>query len=209
MRTLQPILICLVVVSLVFSSALYASADESKEAPAVNEAAAGKAVADKDAADKDAGKKADDSVVESTHQLQIDGAILHYRARAGELLVENGASKAKGRFFFVAYELLDAQGKKSSAQRPLTFAFNGGPGASSAWLHLGCMGPERLAMGANGEILPPPSRLITNEQTWLPVHGPGVHRSGGDGLQPSPGAPKEKTRRALRTTRRSGASSRM
>ena len=53
------------------------------------------------------------------------------------------------------------------AQRPVTFAFNGGPGSSSVWLHLGLLGPRRVLMGDVGELLPPPYALADNAQTLL------------------------------------------
>jgi carboxypeptidase C (cathepsin A) len=51
--------------------------------------------------------------------------------------------------------------------RPITFVFNGGPGASSAYLHVGALGPRRVAFGAAGEVLAPPVRLVDNQETWL------------------------------------------
>jgi carboxypeptidase C (cathepsin A) len=50
----------------------------------------------------------------------------------------------------------------------VTFAFNGGPGSSSVWLHMGALGPRRVAMREDGHALPPPYRSIPNEHTWLP-----------------------------------------
>ena len=51
--------------------------------------------------------------------------------------------------------------------RPVTFAFNGGPGSASIWLHLGLLGPRRLLMGDAGALLPPPYGIADNEQTLL------------------------------------------
>ena len=61
--------------------------------------------------------------------------------------------------FYVAYTRDDAQ---EVAKRPITFAFNGGPGSSSVWLHLGALGPKRVDMGAEGEQPKPPYRLVDN-----------------------------------------------
>src|SRR6266567_2768709 len=72
--------------------------------------------------------------------------------------------KAKAKVFFVAYTL-DGVGDPSS--RPVTFAFNGGPGSSSVWLHMGSMAPRRAALTDEGEAPPPPYQLIDNESTWL------------------------------------------
>lgn len=51
--------------------------------------------------------------------------------------------------------------------RPITFAFNGGPGSSSVWLHLGALGPKRVVMDSEGFPLPPPYSLVDNDQSWL------------------------------------------
>src|SRR5262249_61934930 len=61
------------------------------------------------------------------------------------------------------YTAADADG----ATRPVTFAFNGGPGSSSIWLHLGVLGPRRVLMGDAGNLLPPPYGLDDNAQTLL------------------------------------------
>jgi carboxypeptidase C (cathepsin A) len=66
--------------------------------------------------------------------------------------------------FYVAYTRDDAQ---DLAKRPITFAFNGGPGSSSVWLHMGALGPKRVEMGPDGEQPKPPYRLLDNEDTAL------------------------------------------
>src|SRR5215471_15883695 len=53
------------------------------------------------------------------------------------------------------------------ATRPITFVFNGGPGSSAAWLHVGGLGPKRLFLQDDGGIPAPPARLVDNAQTWL------------------------------------------
>src|SRR4051812_17006547 len=55
------------------------------------------------------------------------------------------------------------------AERPVTFAFNGGPGSSSVWLHLGLLGPRRVLMGDVGALLPPPYGLADNPESLLAV----------------------------------------
>ena len=72
--------------------------------------------------------------------------------------------KPKAKIFFVAYTLDDAG---DPATRPLTFAFNGGPGASSVWLHMASVAPRRANLTDEGEAPPPPYRLTDNESTWL------------------------------------------
>jgi carboxypeptidase C (cathepsin A) len=53
------------------------------------------------------------------------------------------------------------------AKRPVTFAFNGGPGSSSVWLHMGLLGPRRVVSGDVGELTPPPYALVDNTETLL------------------------------------------
>jgi len=72
--------------------------------------------------------------------------------------------KPKAKVFFVAYTLDDA-GDPST--RPLTFAFNGGPGSSSVWLHMASVAPRRASLTDDGEAPPPPYQLTDNESTWL------------------------------------------
>jgi carboxypeptidase C (cathepsin A) len=99
------------------------------------------------------------------HELRLDGKTIAYTATAGELVIKDEENQEpKARIFYVAYELEDAK----PGLRPLTFAFNGGPGAASVWLHLGGLGPWRVALHDNGMLPPPPYRLVENESTWLP-----------------------------------------
>jgi carboxypeptidase C (cathepsin A) len=58
-------------------------------------------------------------------------------------------------------------GAGPAAERPLMFSFNGGPGSSSVWLHLGALGPKRVRMLDDGQMPPPPFQLVDNQQTWL------------------------------------------
>ncbi|MFI6324562.1 S10 family peptidase [Nonomuraea sp. NPDC050556] len=71
--------------------------------------------------------------------------------------------KAKAEVFVTAYTLDGAD----PAERPVTFAFNGGPGSSSVWLHLGVLGPRRVVMGDAGALLAPPYALADNHETLL------------------------------------------
>lgn len=58
-------------------------------------------------------------------------------------------------------------GKPGDEARPVTFVFNGGPGASSAYLHMAAIGPRRVAFNADGTLLPPPARLVDNAESWF------------------------------------------
>lgn len=102
--------------------------------------------------------------VVTRHEIVVGGASLRYTVTTGLLPIKNDAGETEARLFFMAYTRDDAGG---AAQRPLMFSFNGGPGSSSVWLHLGALGPKRVPMGEEGELPPPPYRLVDNEHTWL------------------------------------------
>jgi len=89
---------------------------------------------------------------------------LKYRATAGTLPLQKEDGTKRADVFFVAYEKAGVQDR---SKRPLTFVFNGGPGSSSVWLHLGTVGPRRVQTTKDGHPLPPPGRVIDNEETWL------------------------------------------
>jgi carboxypeptidase C (cathepsin A) len=72
--------------------------------------------------------------------------------------------KPKAKIFFVAYNL---DGADDPSTRPVTFAFNGGPGSSSVWLHMASVAPRRASLTDEGEAPPPPYKLTDNESTWL------------------------------------------
>jgi carboxypeptidase C (cathepsin A) len=110
-----------------------------------------------------------DTVAEQNKAQEDEGEDSEPEATAepkkGEKPVDPTKGKPKAQVFFVAYVAEDAG---DPAARPLTFAFNGGPGSSSVWLHLGGLGPRRAELSDAGEALPPPSKLVDNESTWLP-----------------------------------------
>jgi carboxypeptidase C (cathepsin A) len=97
------------------------------------------------------------------HQVTLDGRLLHYIATAGRLPIKRGDGKIQAEMFFVAYTL-DGQ---DPAKRPLTFAFNGGPGSASVWLHMGSVGPKQVVLETNGFMPPAPYHLTDNPQTLL------------------------------------------
>src|SRR5437660_8484056 len=97
------------------------------------------------------------------HQMMVDGKLLKYTATAGGLPIKRGDGKIEGEMFFVAYTL-DGQ---DAAKRPLTFAFNGGPGSASIWLHMGALGPRRVVLQADGFMPPAPYRMEDNPYTLL------------------------------------------
>ncbi|MDZ7413124.1 MAG: peptidase S10 [candidate division KSB1 bacterium] len=102
----------------------------------------------------------------TTHRVRIAGEEIVYRATAGTLLLKEEDGKPKASIFFIAYE---KQGVTDPRTRPLTFSFNGGPGSSSVWLHLGLLGPRRVLLDDEGNPPPPPYRLVNNEYSLLDV----------------------------------------
>jgi carboxypeptidase C (cathepsin A) len=97
------------------------------------------------------------------HTIKVGRKKLHYTATAGQLILKDDSGKQKAQVFFIAYKKKD----KNTAGRPVTFAFNGGPGSSSVWLHFGAIGPKRVRLKEDGSTPPPPAALIDNEFTWL------------------------------------------
>lgn len=105
-----------------------------------------------------------ESLHETIHDVTIDGKKIRYKATAGTILLNMDVEPAAGYIFFIAYTKV---GKEDAATRPLTFSFNGGPGSSSVWLHLGLLGPRRTLMDNDGRALPPPYKLVPNEYSLL------------------------------------------
>lgn len=115
-----------------------------------------------------------DQLVQTQHTVVINGVEIAYTATAGVIIMKEEAEKdgvsageqARAGIFFVAYTRDDVS---DASRRPLTFAFNGGPGSSSVWLHLGLLGPQRVLMTEEGWPLPPPGRLVPNPYSLLDV----------------------------------------
>jgi carboxypeptidase C (cathepsin A) len=131
------------------------------------------------------------------HTATIAGQAVHYQATTGYMALPDYEGKAKANIFFTAYTRLTALPPEPApaptpgagdtgptpagaaapaaeappsfdpATRPITFAFNGGPGSSSVWLHLGALGPKRVVMGDDGLTPAPPFKLADNEHAWL------------------------------------------
>lgn len=97
------------------------------------------------------------------HQITVDGKALKYTATAGRLPIKRGDGKIEAEMFYVAYTL---EGQ-DAAKRPLTFAFNGGPGSASIWLHMGALGPRRVVLQPDGFMPPAPYRMEDNPYTLL------------------------------------------
>lgn len=108
----------------------------------------------------------DPAPVVTQHAVTIGGVEIEYDASAGRLAMKDEEAKKKADLFYVSYV---KRGVADPAERAVTFAFNGGPGSSSVWLHLGALGPRRVEMGPEGFAPPPPYRLVDNGESWLDV----------------------------------------
>jgi carboxypeptidase C (cathepsin A) len=118
------------------------------------------------AASRPVEKQADakDNLVHTSHAATIGGKQIEYEATAGTLELKDAADKPTAKMFFVAYT---KSGVTNVSDRPLAFAFNGGPGSSAVWLHMGCLGPKRIDYGESGANVSPPYRTIDNESSLL------------------------------------------
>ncbi len=94
------------------------------------------------------------------------GKSIPYEVRT-EWMVLRKKDQPAAEMFHTYYRLLSTKGSSSKTKRPLTFVFNGGPGASSAYLHVGGLGPLRVYFEADGTLPPPPARLVNNPESWL------------------------------------------
>jgi carboxypeptidase C (cathepsin A) len=114
-----------------------------------------------------------DNLVETHHSVTIGGKEVQYTVITGTMLLkeetrdrekEAEGAKARAQVFFVAYT---KDGVEDKSKRPITFSFNGGPGSSSVWMHLGLLGPRRVRLEFDGSLPKPPYKLVDNEYSLL------------------------------------------
>lgn len=98
------------------------------------------------------------------HEITVKGRPLKYTTTTGMMPIRNAEGVVEAQIFYMAYTL---DGVADPAKRRLMFSFNGGPGSSSVWLHLGALGPKRARMLDDGALPPAPYQLVPNEETWL------------------------------------------
>ncbi|MFL6200233.1 MAG: S10 family peptidase [Thermoanaerobaculia bacterium] len=111
-----------------------------------------------------AAKPLEDRIVSTKHKAVIGGASIAYTASAGTLVLRDEEGKPEASMFFVAYV---RDGVQDLSKRPITFAYNGGPGSSSVWLHMGAFGPRRVVLDDEGRDPGPPYRLTDNGESIL------------------------------------------
>ena len=126
--------------------------------------------------EKEALNSPEDHLVVTKHSLKLGKKTLNYTVTTGTLVLKETSEakgdkegefegdKPKAEVFFVAYTL---DRVKDIAKRPITFTFNGGPGSSSVWLHMGLFGPKRVLFDKEGHPTPPPYALVDNEYSLL------------------------------------------
>ena len=117
-----------------------------------------------------------DLLVETKHAITLDDVEIPYTVTCGTIVLkeesekkgeqegESEGEKPRATIFFIAYTRDDVEDRSS---RPVTFSFNGGPGSSSVWLHLGLLGPRRVLMGDVDNLLPPPYQMEDNAHSLL------------------------------------------
>ena len=117
-------------------------------------------------AEKPPAVQPEEKTSKTSHTARIGGQELKYTATAGTLVMKKDDGTPLASMFYTAYM---KDGVTDIAHRPITFAYNGGPGSSSVWLHMGALGPRRVLMNDDGTPVPPPYRLVDNEYSLLDV----------------------------------------
>jgi carboxypeptidase C (cathepsin A) len=101
------------------------------------------------------------SVTESS--VNLPSGTVNYTATAAQLPLRNDKGEVECRMFYVAY----TKNGGLSHNRPITFAFNGGPGSATVWLHMGTLGPVRVPFSDDGSLPKPPYSPVPNLDSWL------------------------------------------
>ena len=113
--------------------------------------------------------------VTTDQSVELPGRTLRFKATAGSIPLNNGEDGSLlAEIGYIAYVV------DGDAHRPVTFVFNGGPGAASAYLDLGAIGPWRLPLDHVSVSTPP--ALVSNGESWLDFTGSRLHRSAGHRL---------------------------
>ena len=102
--------------------------------------------------------------VVTQHSITLDGQRIDYDATVGSIILRDGANRPIGDLYYTAYT---RRGVADESTRPLMFAYNGGPGASSIWVHMGLLGPKRVDIPDAEHAPPPPYHLVDNQYSML------------------------------------------
>jgi len=104
-----------------------------------------------------------EKAVTTSHSAQVGGRSIAYKATAGTLTIRDDKGKPDASVFYVAYTV-DGEG---GAKRSVTFLYNGGPGSSSIWLHMGSFAPVRIVTSSPDPTAPAPYQLVPNVDSLL------------------------------------------
>ena len=96
----------------------------------------------------------------------VEGQRIDYDATAGTIILKNDKGEPTGSMYYVAYT---KRGVKNQQQRPVTFFYNGGPGSSTVWLHMGAFGPHRVVTADHTHTPAAPYQLVNNDYSLLDV----------------------------------------
>jgi len=126
------------------------------------EAESTKAPEEKPAAEAAPPPKEESSITD--HSIRMGAQTIAYKATAGTILLKDDEGKPNASLFYVAYTRSDV---KDLSQRPLAFLYNGGPGSSSVWIHMGAFGPRRVDTVNAEPTPPPPYRMVDNGDSLI------------------------------------------
>jgi len=140
--------------------------DSTRSAPAAEAPRRESEPAGRGERDRDHGRPAEEKLVTTHHQARIGGREIAYTATAGTMLLKHDDGKVRASVYFTAYT---RDGISDTGRRPITFAYNGGPGSASAWLHMGAFGPRRVVLEEDGWAPPPPYQIADNNESLLDV----------------------------------------
>lgn len=100
----------------------------------------------------------------SHHSIRVGGEAVEYDATVGSIVLRDPTQKPIGKVYYTSYV---RSGVTDPARRPILFSYNGGPGSSSFWLHMGVMGPRRVATPGTDHADPAPYAIVDNPATLL------------------------------------------
>jgi carboxypeptidase C (cathepsin A) len=146
----------IVLVVLALAAAMFPASVRAQEAPKAPEAKPA------EPPEKKEPPKEESSVTE--HSIRVGGQLINYTATFGSILIKDDKDEPTALVFYTAYTRSDT---KDMSQRPLTFAYNGGPGSASAWLHMGAFGPRRIVTDDPKFTPPAPYRLMDNAYSLI------------------------------------------
>jgi carboxypeptidase C (cathepsin A) len=107
-----------------------------------------------------------DRISTTQHSTRVGGVAVPYTAKAGTIVLKDDEGEPRASFFVISY----TKDGENPETRPVVFTFNGGPGSSSVWLHMGAFGPKRVVYADDeGHAAPPPYRMMDNESGILDV----------------------------------------